>query len=185
MTLFLILVLYALLILVWLVCFVFLLLLTYGILTTRVPYVPISQDVIDEVKKIFPLKAGDKFYDLGSGDGRVIATMALAYPEANAFGVEKAPLPYTFTRMRFWLKPLKNVKTLFKNFSQVPLNDATHIYMYLYPEVVEKLLPKFRAELKKGTRVVSCDFPFKTKEPSEKIIVEDKRRKHTLYVYEF
>lgn len=184
MTLFFVLALYVLLILIWLACFFFLMLMSYGIITTKVPYVPIPQHVIDEVKRLLPMKAGDQFYDLGSGDGRVIATMASAYPDAFATGVEKAPLPYTLTKIRFWRKPLKNVKTLFKNFSCVPLNNATQIYMYLFPEVVEKLLPKFETELKKGTRVVSCDFPFKTKEPVETVVVSG-RHKHTLYVYEF
>ncbi|MES2014837.1 MAG: SAM-dependent methyltransferase [Patescibacteria group bacterium] len=185
MTLFLILCLYAVLTLIWFVCFIGLLFMTYGIITTRVPFVPIPQYVVEEVKKAIPLKAGDVFYDLGSGDGRVIATIGAAYPGAFAIGVEKAPLPYTLTHIRFWLKPLKNVKTLFKNFSRVPLNDATHIYMYLFPDVVQNLLQKFTAELKPGTRVVSCDFPFKTKEPTEKIVVGEGRHKHTLYMYEF
>ncbi len=182
---FLILTLYAVLTLIWFICFIFLVFMSYGIVTTRVPYVPIPQYVVDEVKRLLPMKAGDQFYDLGSGDGRVIATMGTAYPDAFATGVEKAPLPYTFTQIRFWFKPLKNVKTLFRNFSRVPLHNATHIYMYLFPDVVQKLLPKFEAELKKGTRVVSCDFPFKTKEPIEMVIVGTGKHPHKLYVYEF
>jgi len=185
MTLFLILVLYAALVLIWIVCFSFLILMTYGLVTTRAPYVPIPQYVVDEVKKVMPLKAGDTFYDLGSGDGRVIATLAMAYPQAIAIGVEKSPLPYLLTQIRFLRMRVKNAKTLFKSFFHVPLNDATHIFVYLFPEVMEKLLPKFEAELKGGTRVISCDFPFKTRKPQETIPVGTGSRKHTLYVYEF
>lgn len=185
MTLFFILALYALLVFVWFICFAFLLLMTYGLFTTRAPYVPIPQYVVDEVKKVMPLKAGDKFYDLGSGDGRVIAGMGAAYPQASAIGVEKSPLPYLLTRFRFWRMRVKNARTLFKSFFDVPLHDATHIFVYLFPEVMEKLLPKFEAELKSGTRVVSCDFPFKNKEPVETHTAGKGKRKHTLYVYEF
>ena len=176
---------YIILILLWFVCFVGLLFMTWGIITTTVPFVPIPEYIVEEVKKMIALKPGERFYDLGSGDGRVIAKIAAAYPNAFATGVEKAPLPYTLTRLRFLIKPLRNVKTLFRNFSRVPLHDADYVYMYLFPEVVEKLLPKMERELKLGVHVISCDFPFKTKEPISKKEIRKGREKHTLYLYQF
>jgi hypothetical protein len=185
MTLFLLILLYAILTFVWLLCFFGLVFMTWGIMTTSVPFVPIPGYVVEEVKKTISLKSGDIFYDLGSGDGRVIAKMAHAYPAASAIGIEKAPLPFIISHIRFFIKPLPNAKTLFKNFSKVSLRDASAVYMYLFPDVVQGLLPKFERELKPGVRVVSCDFPFKTREAIDTIKLGKGRDKHTLYVYEF
>ncbi len=176
---------YTILILMWLVCFFYLLFMTYGIIAIEVPFVPVPRRVVEAIKKAMPLKEGDVLYDLGSGDGRVIAALAQSYPGAHTIGVERGPLPYLLTRLRFFFHPLPNAKTLFRNFSSVSLNDATHVYLYLFPKVVQNLLPKFERELKPGTRVVSCDFPFKTKEPVEQIVIGTGRNAHTLYVYEF
>src|SRR3989344_5469556 len=171
MTLFLIAALYIVLTAIWTVCAFGIFLMAYGLITTNVPYVPIPGYVVEEIKKTIPLKKGDVLYDLGSGDGRIVHKMAASYPEAQTIGVEKAPLPYLLSRLRSLFHPLPNTKTLFKSFAHVPLDDATHIYIYLFPEVVQKLLVRFEKELKPGTKVVSCDFPFKTKEPASKILV--------------
>lgn len=185
MTLFLILALYIVLTLIWLVCFFFILLMTYGLITTKVPFVPVPKYIVDAVVEMVPLRDGDVLYDLGSGDGRVIAAFAKAYPGARTVGVEKAPLPFTLTALRFFFNPRKNSKTLYTNFSKISLADATHVYMYLFPEVVEALLPKFIKELRPGAQVVTCDFPFKTRTPKDTKVITHGMGKHTLYFYEF
>ncbi|TAJ12915.1 SAM-dependent methyltransferase [Patescibacteria group bacterium] len=178
-------ILYLMLTIAWLFSVLFILFMTYGILAVKVPYVPVSQKIVDATRTTIPLKSGDVLYDLGSGDGRVIAALAEDCPTARAIGVEKAPLPYFLSLFRFWKKPLSNTKVLFKDFSKVSLADATHVYMYLFPEVVESLLPKLNKDLRPGTIVVSCDFPFKSKEFERTVEIGKGYNKHTLYLYTF
>ncbi|MBI2453529.1 hypothetical protein HYV56_02390, partial [Candidatus Peregrinibacteria bacterium] len=53
--------------------FVILLLLTaISSLLSGVPYVPTKKKVIEKLTKIVPLKNGEKVYDLGCGDGRLL-----------------------------------------------------------------------------------------------------------------
>ncbi|MBI3573676.1 hypothetical protein HY090_01350 [Candidatus Kaiserbacteria bacterium] len=174
-----------LLILFWLLILVAMLLALFGMLTTRVPFVPVARSVIKVLQKEFPLSSGGVLYDLGSGDGRVVIAMAQAFPEARAVGVEKAPLPYLLSRLKLFFKKRKNAKFLYEDFSNVTLSDATHVYLYLFPDVVQKLIPTFEAELQHGAQVVSCDFPFQDREPARTIAVGRGRNAYTLYVYEF
>ncbi|MDE2078766.1 MAG: hypothetical protein KGI73_00060 [Patescibacteria group bacterium] len=153
----------------------------YGAFTTRVPFVPMPRYVVDALVREAPLHSGDTLYDLGSGDGRVVFSMAAAYKNARAVGIEKAPLPYFISRVRSWILKLPNAEIRRENFINTSLTKATHVFTYLFPEIMRELLPKFERELSPGTRVISCDFPLEGREPERTIIV----KRYTLYVYAF
>ena len=51
------------------------------------PYYPTPQIVVDRMLKLGELKRGEKLYDLGSGDGRIVVLGAQKY-SAKAAGVE-------------------------------------------------------------------------------------------------
>src|SRR5882724_3010396 len=51
------------------------------------PYFPTPQTVVDKMLQLGGLKAGEKMFDLGSGDGRIVIMAAQKY-KANAVGVE-------------------------------------------------------------------------------------------------
>lgn len=76
-----------------------------------------------------------------------------------------------------------------QDFFKIDLSPATRVFLYLFPEQMVKLLPKLEAELKPGTRVVSCDFVFPNKKPLRVInwagIPKLISTKHKLYVYQF
>ena len=45
-----------------------------------------------------------------------------------------------------------------KNFFDVDISQATVIFVYLVPKALGRLLPKFKNELKKGTRIISYRY---------------------------
>ena len=51
------------------------------------PYYPTPQTVVDKMLQLGGLKAGEKMFDLGSGDGRIVIMAAQKY-KADATGVE-------------------------------------------------------------------------------------------------
>src|SRR5882757_161022 len=51
------------------------------------PYFPTPQSIVDKMLQLGELKAGEKMYDLGSGDGRIVIMAARKY-QADATGVE-------------------------------------------------------------------------------------------------
>src|ERR1700757_5276154 len=51
------------------------------------PYYPTPQTVVDKMLQLGGLKAGEKMYDLGSGDGRIVIMAAQKF-HADAIGIE-------------------------------------------------------------------------------------------------
>ena len=159
-----------------------------GMFTASAPFVPIPEEVLPEIVKLLQIKEDDTVYDLGCGDGRVLAACYKFEPRANYIGIEINLFAWALAKKRFWfLGNPKNVKILRKNFFHENFSAANRIFTYLFPGPMENLLPKLQKELRLGTRLVSCDFSLKQKEPAE--IIDLRRPKnslaHRLYVYEF
>src|SRR6266852_5842944 len=51
------------------------------------PYYPTPQIVVDKMLQLGGLKAGEKMFDLGSGDGRIVIMAAQKF-KADAVGIE-------------------------------------------------------------------------------------------------
>src|SRR6476659_11117778 len=51
------------------------------------PYYPTPQTIVEKMLELGGLKAGEKMFDLGSGDGRIVIMAAQKY-HADATGVE-------------------------------------------------------------------------------------------------
>src|SRR5215813_2134030 len=51
------------------------------------PYYPTPELIVDKMLQLAGLKAGEKMFDLGSGDGRIVIMAARKY-KAEAIGVE-------------------------------------------------------------------------------------------------
>ena len=161
---------------------------------TGAPYIQIPEAVLPAIVKVLGLKGDSKLYDLGCGDGRVLIAayrsqeLDLSASDAKYIGIDNAIFPVFVARQKIkklGLPPPINIikKDLFKT----DLTDATHIFIYLYPKLVNALLPKFERELKSGTKVVSCDYKFEKKESVQ--IINLNRHAGSLgkflYVYKF
>lgn len=121
------------------------------------PFVPLEPEVVEEVMKLAEIKQEDVFYDLGSGNGRLVIAAALRGVK-ESYGVEVDRFRVIYSRL--WLKflHLKNAKILKKDIFETDLSNADVITLYLLPGTNNRLAEKFKKELKKGTRVVSVAF---------------------------
>jgi SAM-dependent methyltransferase len=123
-----------------------------------VPYVPTHERIVDRMLTIAKVTRDDVLYDLGSGDGRIVITAAQKYgthgvgididPERVREANENAQRAGVTDRVRFILGDIFDAD----------IRPATVVTMYLLPEVNLRLLPKLRAELKPGTRIVSHNY---------------------------
>ncbi|MBN1582405.1 MAG: 50S ribosomal protein L11 methyltransferase [Anaerolineae bacterium] len=116
-------------------------------------------DLIRAAFDLIHLMPGEKVYDLGAGDGRVVVAAAKAY-QARGVGVEIEPTHCLVA----WLRALVNgvvrrVSIRQKNLFDVNLDDADVVFLYLSPKVLERLAPQLILKLRPGTRVVSVHFP--------------------------
>lgn len=100
----------------------------------------------------------DIVYDLGSGDGTALIVAAKEFG-AKGVGIEIDLLRFFISSMLLHSNRLSDkIHIKRKNFFDVDISDATVIFVYLVPKALNRLLPKFKKELKKGTRIVSYRY---------------------------
>ena len=122
------------------------------------PWWRTSDEAIRKALKLAKLSSKDTIYDLGSGDGRslVIATKEFS---AKAIGIEIDPLRFYISKLLAKFSGLSGKITIRReNFLKSDFSDATVIFVYLVPNALKRLKPKFLNELKKGTRIVSIKY---------------------------
>lgn len=118
----------------------------------------------------------DIVYDLGCGDGTFLVTSAKEFG-AKAVGIEIDPLRFLISKIRIALNNLSSKVTVKrKSFFDEDISKATVVVVYLIPKTLEKLLPKFKKELKKGTKIVSYKYPLGIKD-------HELRIKDNLFLY--
>lgn len=111
--------------------------------------------------KLAGIKKGELVYDLGSGDGTALITAAKEFG-ARGVGIEIDPLRYFVSKVLVYFNNISD-KVLIKrkNFFNEDLKKADVIFVYLVPKTLERLIPKFEKNLKKGTRIVSHVYELK------------------------
>jgi len=154
---------------------------------TRAPFLFFARRKLPEIISALRLAPGSVMYDLGSGDGRVLLAAAEASPAGRYVGIDYALAAHVAARWRYWRAGSpKQVTFLKKDFFAHDLSDATHVYCYLFPKLMEDLHQKFLRELKPGTRVVSCDFEIPGVVPTEVILFKRPAKLgKTLHVYQY
>lgn len=127
--------------------------------------------------KLAKIKRNDLIIDLGSGDGTALITAAKEFG-ARGIGIEIDPFRYFISNLLLRINLNNNkVKFIRGNFFDQNLSKADVIFVYLVPKTLEKLLPKFKKELKKGTRIISYRYKM-----SLKLKVYDAKNGIRLYV---
>src|SRR5947207_8306241 len=118
------------------------------------PYYPTPETIVQRMLQLGGLKAGEKMYDLGSGDGRIVIMAAEKF-HANAVGIElDKDLARQSTERIQKLKLQKTAKIVQGDALQQDYSSADLITIYLLPGFVEKLSPILEKQLKRGTRSV-------------------------------
>ncbi|MCS7043154.1 MAG: methyltransferase domain-containing protein [Bryobacteraceae bacterium] len=149
------------------------------------PYYPTPETVVERMLRLGGLKPGEKMYDLGSGDGRIVIMAAERF-KANAVGVEfdEDLVKQSTARIRA-LGLEKRARIIHGDLLQQDYSDADLITIYLLPSAVEKARPLLEKQLKKGARVVAHDFGIPGWTPVKEEHIEDdgEGRAHTLYLY--
>jgi SAM-dependent methyltransferase len=133
-----------------------------------VKFVGTPQNVVEAMLELARVTPADVVYDLGSGDGRIPITAAQKYG-ARGVGIEID---------RFYLRDAYDnlvkagvgdrVRFLNEDLFQADIHEATVVTLFLLPKLNLQLIPKFRRELKPGTRIVSHKFDMGDDWPPEK-----------------
>lgn len=158
---------------------IFLLLILSMVWPPNSPWAPwwrTNRKTAREICELAGISKDDIVHDLGCGDGTFIITAAKEFG-SRAIGIEIEPSRFLISKIRIIFNRLSSKVTVKReNFFKTDLSSATVVVVYLIPKTLEKLVPKFKKELKKGTRVVSLKYEIN-------LSVEKKDKQNKLFLY--
>jgi protein-L-isoaspartate O-methyltransferase len=149
------------------------------------PYYPTPLAVVDKMLTLGGLKAGEKMFDLGSGDGRIVILAAQKY-NADATGVEFDESLYKQSSDRIRTLGLTTARIIHGDLLKQNYESADLITVYLLPVGNDLVTPILERQLKKGARIVAHDFEFTAWKPTRTEDIDDdgEGRAHRLYLYQ-
>lgn len=149
------------------------------------PSVPwMRKAVIDRMTKELPrVPDAPVILELGSGWGTLALAAAKACPKGTVIGYEISPIPLFFSKVRAFLGGYKNIRFLSADLFAEDFSKADIVLTYLTMPHMERLAPKFTAELKNGAIVIANTFPVPGWTPSEEETIQN--FVYTLKVFTF
>lgn len=175
---------------IFLICSVIILKIFFEIFSEKTPFIPTPKKTLLKILKEIEIEPNKKFYDLGCGDGRVIFLFYKKQPRAFYYGIEKKFFPYLLAKIKLFFLKIKDKKIsqkinfLFKDIFKTDLSSIDYLYLYLTPNLLEKIEPKLLKELKKGTKIISCDFPLKNFSLIKEINLNNKKLGKRVFIYQ-
>src|SRR3982751_4714528 len=150
------------------------------------PYYPTPETIVQKMLQLGGLKTGEKMFDLGSGDGRIVIMAAQKF-DADATGVEldKDLWRQSSDKIRT-LGRTKKARIIHGDVLKQDYSSADLITVYLLPLSNDKMRPVLEKQLKKGTRIVAHDFEFSDWTPVKTVDIDDdgEGRSHRLFLYQ-
>jgi protein-L-isoaspartate O-methyltransferase len=149
------------------------------------PYYPTPEIIVEKMLRFGDVKPGEKVYDLGSGDGRIVIMAARKF-KANAVGVEFDDGLWKQSSDKIAKLGLTaNARIIHGDLLLQDYSDADLLTVYLLPMSNDKVTPILEKQLKKGARIVAHDFEFSAWKPEKIQDIDDdgEGRSHRLYLY--
>ncbi|MFV1967227.1 MAG: cyclopropane-fatty-acyl-phospholipid synthase family protein [Pirellulaceae bacterium] len=122
-----------------------------------VVYVATPHDVVAKMLDFAQISKDDVVYDLGCGDGRIVATAARRHGcRAKGFDINPARVEEArATVEKYQVSDLVAIEQ--QDVFELDLTPASVITLYLLPEMNVRLVPQLE-KLKPGSRVVAQDY---------------------------
>lgn len=130
------------------------------------PYMPTKAADVDDMIQLASIQSGDLAADLGSGDGRLVSSLAKRGIAAHGYEIN----PWLVWWSRFLLlrgKAPKKAEIFCASFWNRNFSHYDVILLYVLPETMAKLEPKLQEELKPGSRIVANTFTFPNWKPAK------------------
>lgn len=126
----------------------------------RVPFVRTPPHIAHAMIGLVPWRGGERVVDLGAGDGSLLAAVRSARPDVRAHGREIVPTVWLLGVVRAFIGR-SGVRLEYGSLFTEDLSQADVVFVYLFPELMERICIKLNAELKPGSWVVCHTFGFK------------------------
>lgn len=126
----------------------------------KVPYVPASLSLVKKIGELMKLEKGDRFIDIGSGDGRVLFVLGKHYPDVQFTGVELRKHLVWWSRLHVGIRKLKNVEIVQGDALKYDVSGYNKVFMYMMPGFLKQVIGKLEKDLQKGALVASLSFEY-------------------------
>jgi trans-aconitate methyltransferase len=149
-----------------------------------VVYVATPHDVVDKMLETVGLTRNDVVYDLGCGDGRVVAEAARKFGcRGIGFDIDSARVEESRRTVRSW-GVADRVEIRQEDIFEQDLSPASVITLYLLPKLNVRLIPQLE-KLAPGSRIVSHDFDMKGVEPDKTLTIVSREDgvEHHIYLF--
>lgn len=124
----------------------------------RVPFITTPGDVVERMLKLAGTGPQDLVVDLGSGDGRIVIAAAQKFG-ARGLGIElDRGLVAASRENARAARVADRVRFVQGDVLVSDISQASVVTVYLLPELIGRLQPRFLDELRPGTRIVSHAF---------------------------
>src|SRR5688572_22214584 len=148
-------------------------------------YVPTPEAVVDRMLELARVGPNDVVYDLGCGDGRIVAAAAARHG-ARAIGYDIDPVRVAEARhtiARHGVEQLVQIEQ--RDIFTLDLGAASVVALYLLPELNVRLLPQLE-RMKPGSRIVSHDFGIAGVVPLQELALrpDPAGPQHDIYLFE-
>jgi len=130
------------------------------------PYVATKMELIKKVLIKAGLKKGKTFYELGSGDGRVVFEAAKL--GGKAIGIEQSWLRVLWSKYVAFKLGLSQAYFYHGNIFKRSYQDGDVVYIYLLQHAVNRLEEKLSKELRKGSTIITQRYHFQNLKPKFK-----------------
>ena len=142
----------------------------------RPPFITTPPEVVERMLQVAETRADDLVIDPGSGDGRIVIAAAQKYG-ARAVGIElDGALVQKSREAARAAQVADKVSFIEGDVLRADISRATVITIYLLPDLMRQLQPRFIQELAPGTRIVSHAFTMAGWAPDRSETVKVKER---------
>ena len=122
------------------------------------PFITTPDEVVERMLRLAGTGPGDVVVDLGSGDGRIVIAAAKLFG-ARGIGIELDGRLVEKSRDNARTAEVaERVSFVEGDVLATDISQASVVTVYLLPFLIDKLQPRFLAELKPGSRIVSHAF---------------------------
>ncbi|MDF3064725.1 MAG: putative methylase [Polyangiaceae bacterium] len=148
-----------------------------------VPYEPSSDRAIGAMLELAAPHREDVIYDLGCGDGRVVID-AVRLSGARGVGVDLDPKLVRLAQANAARAGVSgHVSFYTRDLFETELREASVVFLFLWPEINRRLLPKLLRELRPGARIVSNMHDMGEYAPTRRITLQGGPQPHHVYLW--
>lgn len=145
------------------------------------PFYPSPEFAIRSMLDLAGVNSESVVYDLGCGDGAIVAAAARHYGARKVVGIEQSKKLCSIAMAK--TRRLRNASIIEANYDDVDLSEASVVTLYQSASENARLKGKFLRELSEGTAIVSHDYGIPGWHPTQFCTFKDHRRGYRVIVY--